>query len=163
MPWGNGGAGRSGKDIQEYSAMRRKGLLFCLLFLIVVGGFWIGKGPFSHHAISGSSSSVGKSGLFKMSGVVKEVDFTHSDSPLLVLTMEDDSERVLLVSKEAPFTSEGKPIPMGGLRAGDVVDVDFEFDVKIEQPVVRKLSVIIPSAGESAVHEKQLLEDPEFE
>ena len=97
-----------------------------------------------------------------MSGVITSLDLSDPQTPRLTLKSEGGNEKTVFLIAGATIVSEGKPLGVGELKAGDVIDIDCEFDAKTEKTFVQRADVVVRTMA-ATVQEGQSSKDPEFE
>ena len=139
-------------------------ILIGVVLVVAAGGFLAGKRSFSESSPSPSDPATPplKSSPFKMSGVITSLDLSDPQTPRLTLKSEGGNEKTVFLIAGATIVSEGKPLGVGELKAGDVIDIDCEFDAKTEKTFVQRADVVVRTMA-ATVQEGQSSKDPEFE
>ena len=133
--------------------MKKVWFAVSITLMMIIAGFLSGKNSFSELEVSS----------FKISGVIKSLhvsDPNHSD---LILVSENGAAKTLSLSPSATVVLEGKPVSLGELKTGDVVDADCEFDAATKQTFARRVDIIVRAALDQMAQDPPSAKDPEFE
>ena len=124
-----------------------------VMLVMVMGGMLSGKNSSAELEVSS----------FKMSGVIKSLHISDPHHSDLILVSESGAEKTLSLSTQATVVLEGKPVSLGELKTGDVVDADCEFDAATKQTFARRVDIIVRAALDQMAQDPPSAKDPEFE
>jgi len=143
--------------------------LFCgaALVLVLVGRFLLAaedsSAPLPQKAPLAATPSEQIPPSLKMSGVLKKIDLSDSNTPRLVVVGESGLEKTLRLAAETQISFEKAPLKVEALQEGDVLDIEYGVNETTGQVAARSVSVVVRSTPEPVSQNPAGSEDPEFE